>query len=150
MDEGEKAEDGESDPGCDPDDLLASWREASEEVGKEQRRLALRRGDEAVRAAGVAAVYTADNGFVFNRAHGIPLGRIRIIARESDNPRAELKCLCTEHKHCVAWVNVLDVRSHAAMENWIAAGPEFLNEKLHLGALKRMVYDFDAPSGETM
>ncbi len=149
--DGVRDEAGMSDPGCDPDDILASWREAAAEVGKEQRRRALRRIEEAGDAAGVAparAVYTADNGFVYNRAHGIPLGRIRILARESNKPRAELKCLCTAHKNCSAWVNVFEVRSHAAMENWIAAAPDFLNETLHLKALGPMVMDFPTEAGE--
>ena len=126
----------------DPDETLADWGAARDEVASRQRRECLRRVDEHVGAALAPKeepVYTDDNGFVFLRSSARPLGHIKIMSDSSSAPRALLKCLCSTHKSCSKFVNLLHVRSHQSMEQWIVAGRDCVDEKAHLKLLDRIV-----------
>ena len=130
-------------PGADedPDEILATWVEAANEEGKQQRQQALRRVEESAEAAiavPVAPTYTNKDGFVFRRDCARPFGKKSAFDDQSERPRAKLQCF----RHtggCNTWVNLWQVRSHKHLEQWLCSAEDYASKKSHLDVLDRMV-----------
>ncbi len=125
----------------DPDEILADWVAANQELGKQQRRAALRRVEDAGMAAvlAVSPTYTDEGGFVFERSGAMPLGKIRLFDEHTEHARILVTCLCANHHGCNFFLRIRDIRNSKALEEWLAIGRSQKDERAHLDLIPRMV-----------